>query len=424
MEASWNSYVKALLSLIRRYGFKSLMSPIGTLQEYRKWSRFQEKRSFIASLDYSTTDLLSNRDLMKRFSSMRNLKIETVNWFIPYFEHAFGGIHTILRFADYFSAKKGILNTLAIYGRSELSEENLKNRICRLFPSLQSASVIYLEKEKTDALPYADVCISTEWRSAYLLLKFNRTKGKFYFIQDYEPLFYPAGVEYALAEATYRFGFLGIANTPGLSEVYKQLYQGTAEYFIPSIDRNVFFCLEQKQSRPTPNPTKIFFYARPEIPRNAFELGILALEKIKKKYGADVEIYTAGSQWNPSHYGLKGVITNLGVLPYEETGKLYRECDIGIVFMLTKHPSYLPFELMACGCTVVTNRNPSTTWLLRDGENCIMTEPSITSIFEKIETCIENPVLRSQLAQNGLHMVGKTDWEKEIEKIYKFICRS
>ncbi len=60
---------------------------------------------------------------------------------------------------------------------------------------------------KLDDLPASDVAICTFWVSAYFLLKFNKTKRKYYFIQDYEPLFYPGGATFALAESTYRFGF-------------------------------------------------------------------------------------------------------------------------------------------------------------------------------------------------------------------------
>ena len=45
-------------------------------------------------------------------------------------------------------------------------------------------------------------------------MKNRNTKRKFYFVQDYEPLFYPASSRSALAEATYRFGMPAIVNTP------------------------------------------------------------------------------------------------------------------------------------------------------------------------------------------------------------------
>ncbi|HLN44380.1 MAG TPA: glycosyltransferase [Candidatus Sulfotelmatobacter sp.] len=185
----------------------------------------------------------------------------------------------------------------------------------------------------------------------------------------------------------------------------------------------MFYPAQPKVSKPSAeNPFTIFFYARPEAPRNAFELGITALSRMKQKYGELAKIYAAGAQWNPNDYGVEKQITVLGTLPYQETATLYRKCDLGIVFMLTKHPSYLPFELMACGCPVLTNYNPSTLWMLKDGENCVLTEPTPAIVFEKIETLMNDPNLRTRIISNGLELIHQTNWETEIEKIYKFIC--
>jgi len=409
--------------VLRKNGFKTILNPISSFREYTEVRRHKNTISFIRSLDYSTADLVKNTGLMTRFSNMKNIEVETINWFIPYFAHAYGGIYTILRFADYFHAKKGIKNRLIIYGNSLASTTEIKNRIAKLFPNLLSEEIIILRDNNVNTLPQADICIATLWTSAYLALKFNKTKGKFYFIQDYEPLFYPAGAIYALAEATYRFGFYGITNTPGLYDIYVRDYNGIAEYFIPSVDNKTFYPSKRTPSKPTDeNPFTIFFYARPDSPRNAFELGITALQKIKKKYGERVRIYTAGSRWNPRNYDLESDITDLGVLSYEKTAFLYRKCDLGIVFMFTKHPSYLPSELMACGSVVLTNYNPATTWFLKDGFNCLFTEPSVSCICEKIEMLMQNLNLRKQIISNALNSIAKTSWENEIEKIYRFIC--
>jgi beta-1,2-rhamnosyltransferase WsaF-like protein len=59
----------------------------------------------------------------------------------------------------------------------------------------------------------SDAAISTLWTTAYAALRFNNTRRKFCFVQDYESLFYPAGSIYALVEATYRLGYGGICNT-------------------------------------------------------------------------------------------------------------------------------------------------------------------------------------------------------------------
>src|SRR5581483_6023987 len=103
------------------------------------------------------------------------------------------------------------------------------------------------------------------------------------------------------------------------------------------------------------------------------ELGILAVRRLLDRYGDSIEVVTAGSDWDEAQWDLKGRVTNVGLLrSLGEVADLYRTCDIGLCFMLTKHPSYQPFEYMACGVATVSNRNADTQWFLRDGENCAL----------------------------------------------------
>jgi glycosyltransferase involved in cell wall biosynthesis len=416
-------YLIEAFRTLRNSGYKTLLDPVGTIQANAKKASFINDQLLIKSLDYSSVDLARNREAMERFHDTASTQAETVNWFVPYFDHAYAGIQTILRFVNYFHTKRHVKNTLVIYGNTSASEDEVRAKVARLFPNLLKEKVVVLRNYNLNTVPSADISIATFWTSAYLLLKFNRTKGKFYFIQDYEPLFYPAGTLYALAEATYRFGFYGIVNTPGLYDLYVREYKGIAEYFIPSVDDKVFYASDRTFAKPSAeNPFTIFFYARLDGPRNAFELGAAALREIKRRYGEFVKIYTAGSKWNPRTYDLEGVVNDLGLLPYEKTASLYRKCDLGMIFTLTKHPSYLPFELMACGCPVITNYNAATTWFLKDGFNCLLAEPSISCICEKVEMLMNNPDLRKHLVSNALKSIPATSWNNEIEKIYKFIC--
>ncbi len=399
-------------------------------------------------LDFSISDLKKCRDLMNEFAKKRPV-IKSINWFIPYFLHVYyGGIYTIFRFADYFS-RKGIENRFVLYDSPLVSEQEILEKITSAFPDMRNPEVFIHRGSDVSTIPYADVSIATLWTSAYKLLKFKKTLGKFYFIQDYEPLFYPAGTYYALAEATYRFGFYGIVNSPGLYDFITKNYRMQAEFFVPAVDRTMFFPKENpdmfmsphgakdnRNNPPSPpfikggkggltgekgEKIKLFLYGRPHHERNAFELAIAAAEKIKALLGDKIEIVSAGSDWNIEDYGVKGVINNLGLLGYEETAKLYRGCDFGLILMFTKHPSYLPMELMASGSIVITNYNEANTWLLKDGTNCIVVEPSPTFITERLNALINNPELQKAIRDNAIKTIESFRWENEIGKIYKFI---
>ncbi|MBP9738457.1 glycosyltransferase family 4 protein [Candidatus Saccharibacteria bacterium] len=345
--------------------------------------------------------------------------IKTANWFVPNFDHIkFGGIYTIFRFIEKASAD-GIYNRIIIYDNPSFDLSHLESEIKENFPELTKYELIIFDhaNQDVDEIPECDIAFCSFWVSAYLLIKFNKTKRKYYFVQDYEPLFYPGGSTYALAESTYRFGFRGLVNTPGLLAAINQRHGMEGVSFIPAVDQSLYTPdFTKKNER-----TKVFFYARPKNPRNAFNLGVTIIKQLLDKYGDSIEIVTAGADWEESAYDLKDKITNLKLLKsLDEVAALYRSCDIGFCYMLSKHPSYQPFEFMASGMATVTNNNEDNLWLLKDGENCLLSEPSASAMTEKISMLIDDEKLRRKIADNGLKTLGYT-WPQQTETIWNDI---
>ena len=44
-----------------------------------------------------------------------------------------------------------------------------------------------------DSMKYAHATIATGWQTAYFVRRFNNTDNKFYFVQDFEPIFFGVG---------------------------------------------------------------------------------------------------------------------------------------------------------------------------------------------------------------------------------------
>jgi glycosyltransferase involved in cell wall biosynthesis len=349
-----------------------------------------------------------------------NVQDRICNWYLPQFDNAFyGGIMTILRLAEYLQRSNGIKQRILICGGANAAKVSAD--IARAFPALSQAEVIILDTtEAIINIPPSDYSVATLWTTAYVLLGVQNTGCKFYMIQDFEPAFYPAGSTYAQAELSYRFGFYGIANTQSLKEIYERDYGGCAVVLKPTIDKTVFYPgTEQKPS----SPKRLFYYARPGTPRNGFELAAAALQRLKQKYGDAIDIVCAGAGWNPAEYGLDNVVRSIGMLPYAETGDLYRSCHAGFVMMMTKHPSYLPFELMACGAIVVTNYNQANTWLLKDGENCLLSAPSASCLAATLSYALDHydelAPLRQRAANDIFDDAG--DWDNSLGEVVKFI---
>jgi O-antigen biosynthesis protein len=369
-------------------------------------------------VDCDAVDLSRPQQFPERIVS--DVRARWCHWYLPPFESAYyGGVMTILRLAAHLRQADGVRSRIFICGSCDAGA--IARKVAEAFPALADVQVTALDSpEAIAAIPPSDYSVATLWTTAYVLLKVQNTGLKFYMIQDCEPLFYPAGSTYAQAELTYRFGFHGIANTVSLRDMYEQDYGGRAVVLTPNVDTRIFHPGPPITSA---GPRRLFYYARPGTPRNGFELAVAALRRLKERMGDRVEVICAGAEWRPEDYGLGGLVTAVGMLPYDKTGDLYRSCHVGLAMMMTKHPSYLPFEMMGCGTLVVCNRNPANYWLLRDGENCLLAEPTASCLASTLERALVDYEELSAVRTAGSDLIRELhgDWPSALAAVSSFM---
>lgn len=359
-------------------------------------------------------DLCKNSLAIANGKQRRFEKIQSATWFLPPVTHALkGGVRTVFMFAERMSQKWGCINNFVIYshGGNSLDMEALSISLSRHFPALRFVLTQFRAgRDNVDSLPGTEIAFCTLWTTAYLLAKYNRVVKKFYFMQDYEPLFYEAGAVYSVIEQTYRMEFSCIANTPGVGSKYLN-YSSDVISFYPGVDMDLFY--PEKQSHKVSGRVfKVVFYGRPGNPRNCFTLGILTLKALKRKMKHRVQIISVGADWDVNEYGLKGVVENWGLLgSLEEVAELYRSCDAGLVFMVTPHPSYQPLEYMASGCATVTNINEANSWLL-NSKNSLLIEPIPEIAAQRIHDLLSDEKQLSSIQAGGLATVQQFSWDK------------
>jgi glycosyltransferase involved in cell wall biosynthesis len=333
--------------------------------------------------------------------------IEKITWFVPHWTNVWGGGHfTIFRFAHFFE-KQGVKNEIYIYdNRPEMNAQTLEKEIANALPG-SNIKVILDIKEVGDTT----IAIATTWQSAYHVKNFYHADFYFYFMQDYEPLFYPSGSQSLQADYTYRFGFIGITGGLWLRNIFEQ-NGGIAEHYTFAIDHDIFYPKTSVRDQ----VKRVFFYGRPSTPRRAFALGMSILAAIKAKY-PEIEIVIAGlNNVAPPPFGA----TMLGNLSLKETGELYRSCDIGIALSAT-NLSYLPLELMGSGCPVLSNSGPFVEWFCKNEENCLIAEPTASNFLEQFTRLYESKPLREKLVAGGIRSVQDRTWDSEMKKIFNYI---
>jgi glycosyltransferase involved in cell wall biosynthesis len=222
------------------------------------------------------------------------------------------------------------------------SQKELESFIATNFPGENVPIVMGLDNIKP-----ADAHIATFWLTAERLRDVPG-RGKFYFVQDFEPFFYPMGEEYLRAEATYRSGFHHITIGRWCTKHLREQYEARSDYFDFPLDRTIYY--PRPVAEDTPRP-RVLFFSRPELPRRCYNIGIQALARLHRRM-PEVLVTLFGSDEVDS----KSVPFPCEVLKNipdrNRLAELYSSADVALITSST-NTSLVPFELAACGCPVV-----------------------------------------------------------------------
>ncbi|UOE44484.1 rhamnosyltransferase WsaF family glycosyltransferase [Agromyces larvae] len=239
---------------------------------------------------------------------------------------------------------------------------------------------------------------ATGWETAYPSFLDRSHAKRLYFVQDFEPSFYPVGSESILAENTYRFGFHAITAGGWLAHKLRDEYGMAADHFDFAVDTERYRITNDGPRN------EIFFYARPVTPRRGFELGLLVLNDFAK-LRPDVTINLAG--WDVSNWRIPFAHRNLASLQLSELNEVYNRCAAGLVMSLS-NMSLLPLELMSSGVTPVVNDGPNNR-MVSDNPYIEYVPSSPLAIARKLVEVVERPdaVERSRAMSESVRGV---DW--------------
>lgn len=189
--------------------------------------------------------------------------------------------------------------------------------------------------------------IATCWESVYPVVASPAAGVRMYFVQDYEPLFYPAGSHHLLAEATYQLGLHGITAGRWLAQKVGREHGMAADHFDFGCDTETY----RLDSSPGAEQqrTGVCYYCRPSTPRRAHELAMAALELFAEQH-PETELHLYGERLG----SLPFRATQHGLLTPAELDRLYNRCIAGLTLSAT-NVSLVPHEMLSSGCLPVVN---------------------------------------------------------------------
>ncbi len=345
------------------------------------------------------------RDHLKKRLDFQHLKVSFV---IPEPFEGAGGHRNIFRAARAFSQQG---HEVVFYIDSP-SGRFLKNNHVERFVTkhfFDTGAKFFLDATEIQS---CDLLIATHWHTAYIVQQFrHRCILPCYFIQDFEPYFYPMGEEYVQAYSTYSLGFVPIASGKWVAHMVEKITKKPCPYFVFPLQREIYREIPSIQRQ----KCQVLFFARPQMPRRCYMLGVEALRLLKQKipqvsivfYGADAKEY--------GDYGFE--YKKLGLVRGPQAlAELYNESSVGLCFSLT-NPSLVPYEMMACGLPVVDVDFNDNMTSYGGYDSAYLAKPSPQAICDALAELLHNPAECAQRRENGKHITSEMPDENDVGQV-------
>ena len=266
-----------------------------------------------------------------------------------------------------------------------------------------------------------DIGICTYWASAYYLIANQKNFDyKMYFIQDFEPHFYPVGDYYYLSLNTYKMGFHMVS----LGEWNKKQIEAVTSKKVDYIDFPVEiseYTLENREIS-IRNEIKIAIYLKTDEKRAPLFL-IEDIKYLKKKlenmnytvvlntFGIDIPIKEEG-------------INNLGKLKSQELRELYKNSHFGLVASLT-NISLINYEMLMSGLPVIDFIEGSAPTFFTE-EEMIFIRFNANDLFNKVYYYIKHQKELNAMVKKGQKRIidERKTWKESACKFNQIILKS
>ncbi|MFR0822177.1 MAG: glycosyltransferase [Clostridia bacterium] len=273
-----------------------------------------------------------------------------IAWVIPHPGKGSGGHRTIIQNVNAL-IRAGYECDIYVEDDNVSTAQMVKDKINEYYEPCDAGVYVGIRMRKD-----YDIVFATGWQ----IVEFVRSvpaRHKAYFIQDFEPWFFPMGDQYIITENSYRYGFMPVTIGKWLAHKMLAEYNNPVEYFDFGADLNIYKKLDNVEKE-----NAICFVYQPEKSRRCDYIGLKAL-RIVKTLRPDIQIYLYGSNM-PATFDFE--CQNLNIIPIEKCNELYNRCKVGVC-MSASNPSRIPFEMMAAGLPVVEMYKENNIYDMPDG---------------------------------------------------------
>lgn len=393
---SWNAKP---LNYYRKHG-SSVCTDVRAEIEFGEICRLQNEISEL----YEIPEEIKKKQEMRRQLMYPLLPKKKIAWVMPHPGKGSGGHRTIIQNVNAL-IRAGYECDIFVEEDGVSTSEMVRQKINEWYEPCTAGVYVGFKFEKD-----YDLLFATGWQTIEFVKKLP-AKKKAYFIQDYEPWFFPMGDQYLITENSYKYGFLPVTIGKWLAHKMEQEFNTPAEYFDFGADLNVYKPLENVEKE-----NAICYVYQPEKPRRCDYIGLKAL-KLVKTMRPEVKIYLYGSEQvtRPIDFECE----NLHIIPVEKCNELYNKCKVGIC-MSASNPSRIPFEMMAAGLPVVELYKENNLYDLPD-EGVLLADTTPEAIASAVVNLLDHPEEAKKMSEFGINYMKGYPLEKGFGQIVNVV---
>lgn len=328
-----------------------------------------------------------------------------------------GGIHSVVQEASGLR-QRGVFAQVAIRQRDA-------DFYRATYPAID-AELFYLYQSESDLVTYAnafEVAVATQHSSIDLLSWLTLANPELlpaYYVQDYEPNFYPtndSAHHHARESYTRIPGCVLFAKTDWIRDTVTAEHDVEVHKIIPSIDREIY--RPSADDRAEKN-VDVCAMIRPGTPVRNPELTAEILGQLSGKKIAVFGCEKDDPFWDDRHF--TGEI--LGVLRRDQVADLLRRSKLFIDLSEYQAFGRTGLEAMACGCATVLPEAGGSDEYAIDGSNCLRVDTGDReAILAAIQRLLDDDQLRSCQITAGLQTADGFSIDRAAESVEKLFTQ-
>ena len=347
--------------------------------------------------------------------------LKKVNFLLPNFGmKPVGGFKIAYMYANYLQ-RQGY-DVHIVYAHSMWEDDTvcdyIKDRVkiraqktdwFKLYPGIKQH---YCYRLNENTVPSADISIATFWKTAVVLNRLSKAKGKkIYLIQGYETW---NGYKKEV-NATWCYDMKKIVISKWLCQIGKNLNAQNITYIPNSINFQKYCIKEDVKSR-----ENIVAMLYSNQPCKASSKGIAVLKKVRKEipdlkvffFGVDSREKCIPSWIEYYENAQQNVIVD----------EIYNKAAVYLCTSIHEGWGLPPMEAMACGCALVTTQNGGVEDFAIDNKTAILCEiNNIDQMAEGVVKLLRDRELRYNMAIAGYRKVREFRWKDSFQLFEKSI---